>query len=146
MKTKLIISGSLACLFLFSGCASTKYQFLHSKDEIESIEIVRIEGSSGDVPELSFEVVIVDVGAFLNDFSRLNINKRFTDPEGVYIGDTAMRIQYTNREFELITDDGQAKYVYSDYYGTYYYFQYAGYYYFDVEEFNTLIDKYISHS
>ena len=50
----------------------------------------------------------------------------------------AIKIIYSNDDYELISSNGQARYTQKKYKN------YVGYYYFNDDEFDELIDKYLS--
>ncbi|MBE5738034.1 MAG: hypothetical protein E7348_06520 [Clostridiales bacterium] len=145
MKKILMIFCCFIMLFLW-GCRKTSFNFLHNKSEIVSIAIVTIEEYDSGIPLMTTIVNVDDLEMFLSDFLNLKCYSIWTDPKGVYAGDTAIKFQYSNQEFQLVTCSGQAKYVFSDYFNDYYFNSYAGYYYFDQYEFDNLIKKYTIHT
>ena len=99
--------------------------------------------SSGIQPPFGIKVIVVieDQRAFLDEFVELECQKLFDDPTGVCVGDTAIKIEYKNGDYELISENGQAEYCYSEYYEGMFYNQHTGWYYFDREEIQAFINK-----
>jgi hypothetical protein len=87
---------------------------------------------------------IVDTEAFLDDFINMNCFTYYGDPTGVTpegVGDTVIKILYTNNEYELINWTGQSKYTVER--GFRYY---EGFCVFDEQQFESLIARYLNDS
>ena len=132
------------CLILtasaMTSCkAKIKYSFLNPITNIFAIKIVEVGADdSQGINEQTEIMVIEDIKAFIDDFTQLSCFKVYTDPLGVAPFEIAIKIIYSNDDYELISSNGQARYTQKKYKN------YVGYYYFNDDEFDELIDKYLS--
>ena len=132
------------CLILtasaMTSCkAKIKYSFLNPITNICAIKIVEVGADdSQGINEQTEIMVIEDIKAFIDDFTQLSCFKVYTDPLGVAPFEIAIKIIYSNDDYELISSNGQARYTKKKYKN------YVGYYYFNDDEFDELIDKYLS--
>ena len=92
-----------------SGCSlRIDYDFLNDTSEILTIEIVVInEFVAYSEPLYETICLIEDEQEFLNDFSKIECNKRFSDPKEIYKNVPVIRIAYKNNEYEFINYIGQ---------------------------------------
>lgn len=129
-------TGSLAAIF------TEEYDFLNSADKISEIAIVRLNFDDDGVLMQTEIKKIENINEFLEDFKKIDCYIYFGDPisatpEG--IEDTVIKIIYVNNEYELINWNGQSEYTIErglDYY--------AGFNVFDEQQFEKLIEKYMS--
>lgn len=131
-------------LFLTSCLSPDEYSFLHDVYEIDNITIVKVgvDEENGSPPELECIIIIEDEQAFLEEFLALECYRIWNDPSGVYLGEYAIKFEYQNGDYELISEFGQATYSYNEYYKEMYYNKYNGWYAFHGEELKTFIMKY----
>lgn len=117
------------------------YRFLHSMEEIDAIEIVKIDidNSTGIIEQISI-CSIEDIDTFMDDFSRVTCYWHYSDPTAPGDDARVIKIGYNNGEYELIAADGQSQYT-NDRLFQYY----TGYRYFDEEQFDELISKYVEN-
>ena len=144
MKNGILFLNFIFLLLTLMGCnLSVNYSFLQDMSNIDNIKIVEVGDLKKDekIPEIKVIVVIEDQRAFLDEFVELECQKLFDDPTGVCVGDTAIKIEYKNGDYELISENGQAEYCYSEYYEGMFYNQHTGWYYFDREEIQAFINK-----
>ena len=141
--------GSLICclclvssIFALSSCKlllKGNYQFLREREEIASIEIVRIGSYLDNItlePRQTVLSKIENIDEFMNDFSKVNCSERFSDPTNPSEGETAIKIIYDGGEYELICRASQALFFDGIYHAE------KGFYSFDQEQFEALITKY----
>ena len=139
MKKCLIIF-VLFLAFIMAGCTPTDYDFMHSKEKIECIEIVEAycDYSTGNGIQTVL-VKISDKDSFLKDFQKLECSiSWFGGPSGVDTKGIALKFTYENGDYELIRAIGQSEYTKEqDYYKVY-----CMNGNFDSKEFNKLIFNY----
>ena len=127
--------------FLFSGCGEclcrTRYEYLHTTDEIETIEIVVVTFGDDSPPYYDVLYTVEDIDGFIEDFGEIKCYEQVTHPLGIDDGDTVIKITYENGDYELVTWDGRATFVKGIFYG------YKGWQYFDEGQFQSLLDKYL---
>lgn len=140
---KMIFYISLIFFICFNSACSQPDRLLYSQSEVAKIEIVEVGNEVDGIPNLLTIVNIEDKDGFLKNFFSLKSYNIFTDPQGIQVGEIAVKIQYFNNDYQVISASGQSKYVYSDYYQTKYYFRDSGYYYFNEKEFEQLLKNYI---
>ena len=132
---------AICTLLLTCGCGCTEaFKYLHSADSIQKIEIVELTQKTENGFEQKKMCIIDNVDAFIDDFETVDCYRHFMDPLGVDEGDIAIKLIYNNGDYELVTNDGKAIF-YADS-GIFRY--YKGYQTFDDEQFQALLDKYIS--
>ena len=128
---------------LFTACrVKEAYDFLNPIDEISEISIVAISFDENNQVIQTELRKLEDTSAFLDDFRSLNCYVYFGDPTGVVVEgeeDTVIKISYQNSEYELINWKGQAEDTLEKGFNFY-----AGYNVFDKDQFEALIEKYIS--
>ena len=120
------------------GCGEIEYEFLHSTDEIITIQIVqkseytdhRINAEYIEICEIS------DKEAFLTDFYAVRCNRIFDDPHLIPANAIVVRIEYVNGDYELINYSGQIR-VYEGEILPY------GFFYLNYESFDQLLEKYL---
>ncbi|KAF0091863.1 MAG: hypothetical protein FD141_47 [Fusobacteria bacterium] len=140
MRNKLFFFIFALILMIFTtGCEQkVEYKFLQNIENIEKIEVVIFgESKSSLQPELTIKNELSDesISEFLKDFSDLECYKYLTDPGRLSIGDTVLKISYSNGEYELINEDAQGRFKNNKYIG-------IGKYYFDDKLFYELLSKY----
>ena len=131
----------VAILLLLTGCPQkVSYEYLGNPKQIISIEIVKCGeiDSNGKLPQTLISKV-ENTNQFLQDFEKLECSLIFTDPKGLGTNIIAIKFNYPDGEYELISAEGQAHYTVER---TFQY--YKGYRTFDQEQFNDLISKYTS--
>lgn len=143
INVKKIIVLIVCLIYLLSSCRHREtYVFLNSTKEISSVSIVSISFDiNGEMTQTEIKKII-NTDVFLDDFRNLNCYTYYGDPTGVTpegIGDTVIKISYTNDEYELINWTGQAEYTTEI--GFCYY---AGFSVFDENQFESLIEKYLT--
>lgn len=107
----------LVALVLFSVCVScfgcegvlkTEYEFLNDVSEITTIKIVVIKDT---VPYLEplYETIcdIKNKKEFLEDFLKIECQRRFSDPYDIPNGIPVIHIMYNSNEYEFINYYGQ---------------------------------------
>ena len=146
MKRKVIftIAVLMAVAFTLSACdGKTAYEFINDESEISKIEIVRLCEYDEEKGEYREELIslIEDRSAFLSDFKRVECYEHWSDPTGVFEGNTVIKITYKNGEYELIHHSGQSTYLHFDDNPSFLQI-YAGFCDFDEKQFNELIEKY----
>ena len=125
------------------GCGCSKleaFKYLHSADSIQRIEIVELTQKTEDGFDQKVLCIIDDIDAFIDDFEAVDCYGHFMDPLGVDEGDITIKLIYNNGDYELVTQSGKAIF-YADS-GIFRY--YKGYQTFDEEQFQALLDKYLS--
>lgn len=144
-KIAFFLSFFFIASFLVSCFSSDEYSFLHDVSKLDNITIVEVGADEGNgaPPELKCIITIEEEKAFLEEFLVLECYKVWDDPSGVYLGEYAIKFEYQNGDYELISESGQARYSYSEYYKEMHYDKYHGWYVFYGEELKTLIMKYI---
>lgn len=133
----------LLVLFIASvGCqVKSNYVFIHSESEISKIEIGKVE-LVRDADEYLVnvksekELYSEDIINLLVDFKKITCYKRVTDPGSIRSNETAIKITYSNGDFEIISKDSQASFIGESY-------KYSGFYYFERDEFIELLNKYL---
>ena len=143
MKKIFTLLFSAVIIISLTSCRHPKtYQLLESTETISEISIVHLsfdENSKLIENELS---VIDDRQEFINSFRKIDCYVFFGDPLGVTptgVEAKVIKIAYESGEYELINWQGQAKYT-AD--GGFRY--YAGYSVFGQEQFERLINHYIT--
>ena len=133
----------LLVLFTFSsGCqVKSNYVFIHSESEISKIEIGKVELIKNVNEYLvnvksEKELFSEDIKKLLVDFKKITCYKRVTDPGSIRSNAAAIKITYSNGDFEIISKDSQASFMSGSY-------KYSGFYYFERDEFIELLDKYL---
>lgn len=123
-----------------SSCTYTEYDFMHSKEKIEHIEVVEAycDFATGN----GIQTVLVEItekDSFLKDFEELECFMYwFGGPSGIDTKGIALKFTYENGDYELVRAIGQSEYTKEkDYYKVY-----CMNGNFDYEEFNKLIFKY----
>ena len=141
----LLISGVL----IIGGCiisanVDVEYEFFHPESEIESIHIVKVEKGDAeldgeDLPVLTELLEIDDRGNFLLELHELECHHHFSEPLYVKYDSLAFKIQYKNGDYELISEDGQARYYASkDRYDSAH-----GYFSFENGEIDVLLQRFL---
>ena len=137
-KIALCLSAIVIMLSFISCEISVDYKFLHDPSEISTIEIVDVLiGESSEGLKQETVCVIHDIDMFMDDFSQVDCYYIYTDPTGIEKDTTAIKIIYSNGEYELIAASGQAEYTNERQFSNY-----RGYRYFDKKQFEDLILKY----
>ena len=135
MKKYIIYISLIVLVLIFmSGCEKkAEYEFLQPNENIVKIEYVTdwYNNETILINELSKD----KTEKFLIDFKNIDCYTYFTDPGSIEPGEDAIKITYTNGEFELINRTGQELYKDEK-------FKYLGLYYFDSEQFQDFINKY----
>ena len=139
MRRRLHISVVLFVLLLCGCYKQVEYPFLHEQTEISSIEIVMVgePHEQGPNEQIVF-VTIDDIDSFMEKLKNLNCYKHVGDPLGIWPNQMAVKIIYSNGEYELINESGQAKYTIEKKYDNF-----SAFYWFDDEEFETLLASYL---
>lgn len=147
----------ICCLFGFvTGCScgalsrmitcsnnKVEYQFMNEKSEIVAIEIVEVgeryieNNVAVGPPELKTVCSVSQMEEFIGELLKVDCYKNYGDPTGIYQDTVAIKISYSNGDYELIEANGQAEYKYNKDYQ-----QYKGAYMFDKDEFELLINKF----
>ena len=132
----------ISSFFVFAGCkAKDGYPYMNNTDEIKSIEIVLVNKNK-DVYGHDLQttlVVIEEKTQFIQDLSAIEFRHVFGYAYGVADGETAVKLIYSNNDYELITAVGIARYRASDDDYTHN----AGTYTCSAEDFDALISKYM---
>ena len=138
MKIRIILFAIILLLLLTTCFKNVNYKYLDDPDQIISIEIVKCGeiNSNGELPQTLISKV-ENTNQFLQDFEKLECKLIFTDPTGVGTNIVAIKFNYPNGEYELISAGGQANYTVQR--GFQYY---EGDRYFNQEQFDNLISKY----
>ena len=128
---------------LLSGCKKeVSYNFIQDQSEIDTIEIIEVgEPDLQGVNEQISICTIEDTTSFMGKFNQMKCYDHYGDPIGVLPDTIAIKILYSNGEYELITPIGQARYTKKRQYKNY-----VGYRSFDNEEFNGLVSQYIDQN
>lgn len=101
------------CLILtasaMTSCkAKIKYSFLNPITNICAIKIVEVGADdSQGINEQTEIMVIEDIKAFIDDFTQLSCFKVYTDPLGVAPFEIAIKIIYSNDDYELFHQMGK---------------------------------------
>lgn len=129
------ISILLYSLMLVSCNRNVDYKFLHSTNEINAIEIVKVNGEFEN-NELKQEKIydVENIESFLGEFEELDCSYIYTDPQGIEGEEVVIKIIYKNREYELIGAGGQATYTNEKKLKNY-----KGRYCFEKEQFEALV-------
>ena len=123
---------------VFTSCARKKpFEFMHDLSEIEKVEIVDFgclyDGCDfNDVIRASYPVE--DINAFLSDFKAVDF-KRGTAHRGQFDNSRAIKIVYSNGDYEFISVDVKSLTAYDDYEDS------IGWFY-NNEQFVELLEKY----
>ena len=137
-KTLSVLLIGLMLMITLSACSNkvTQYEFLHSKEEIEKVEIVFVDGyTSGVISNYTVKAEINNMDEFMEKFEKILFSKyHIGDP--TYISDEyAILLTYDNGDYEFISFYAQ-QFVKSGE-------AYFGMVYCDEEEFKTLINTYL---
>ncbi len=105
-KTLSVLLIGLMLMITLSACSNkaTQYEFLHSKDEIEKIEIVFVDGyTSGVISNYTVKAEIDNMDEFMEKFEKILFSKyRIGDP--TYISDGyAILLKYSNGDYEFVS-------------------------------------------
>lgn len=135
----------VALLFIFStSCENeAQYHFIQSNDKIVGIELVSIVMDDDPMSPYRDSYKFTTIEAiptgmyieFIADFNSMNCYEYLNDPVSIVTGMNALKISYSNGDFELIGEDAQASSrgnKFRDY----------GFYYFDHDEFMELLNQY----
>ena len=123
---------------VFTSCARKKpFEFLHDTSEIVKIEIVDFGclyegGDFNDVIRASYQVE--DIDAFLSDFKAADF-KQGVAYDGQFDNSRAIKIVYSNGDYEFISVDVKSLTAYDDYEDS------IGWFY-NNEQFVELLEKY----
>lgn len=139
MLRKFYIFLIISIVFVFSSCkCATEYNFFHEKEMIASIELVKAYYDfEKEEPIQEAIQTIENKEEFIKDFKSLKCYIYLRAPMGVDEKGLAIKIMYSNGDYELIRHIGQAEYTYGKGYNGY-----CTNGNFDKEEFNKLIYKY----
>lgn len=133
----------LVFLGIFAGCTTKEksYPYMNETTEIEIIEIVQVnENEDVYSPDLQTTLVVIEEKElFLEELSAIKFEHVFGYAYGIADGATAIKLIYSNDDYELITAVGSARYRASDNDYTHN----AGTYTCSSAEFNKLIQKYL---
>ena len=139
MKRLTVFILFVGCITILSGCSfGVEYEFLHTTEEITSIEIVKLLEpeieNTGFKEEVLLSVDNIDV--FIEKFTEIQCKVNYGEPSSMSVNTIAIRITYVNGDYELI--DCAAQYnIFADRPGWQY-----GYYFFDKQSFKELIQQY----
>ena len=103
---------------------------------IMNIEIVEVEENTPDITQTVVSN-IEDIDGFIQDFLNVDCFLIATDPRGISKNCVAIKIIYSNGDYELIHASGQAEYTNETGFKNY-----VGYRYFDEAQFEQLISNY----
>lgn len=141
-KTIPILIVSILLLLTSCGRVPEDYDFLNSTDDISEISLVNLTFDENTKLIQTQLIVINNKNEFIKDFKKVDCYTYFGDPTGVTPeGDstTVIKITYKNNDYELINWNGQAEYTLERGFN-----YYAGFSVFDEEQFNALLNQYLS--
>ena len=102
----LITVAVLISIFMFSGCKSKEYSYLHDISEISGISIVVRKNEDSPADELEgYDLLadIADTDGFMTAFGEIKFSRYGVgDPSTISSGEYAVLIKYENGDFELI--------------------------------------------
>ena len=139
LKRKLVCCFSSLCLLFCMGCKKHEFYYMQNKEDIESIAIVQVLTTDYTQFEIVPLLLIEDQEAFLSDFSKLNWTTVFSYSYEIKDGSIAIKFQYSNGNYELVTNTGMAKY----YHAENRYSPISGDHICDEEEYQQLLAKYL---
>ena len=141
MKKIAILFIAVLCLTLLIGCTgSAPYEMLHNSSEIEAIYIVEIIKNvmyDPEAQEWTLETIgeITEIEAFVAELTALKTT--FVNPPATLTaGETVIKIEYANGDYELIGSMVQRDYRPDGTGG-------GSQNVFDQAEYNTLIQRYM---
>jgi hypothetical protein len=104
MKTFTICLCLFLCVVCCSGCGEIEYEFLHSTDDIVTIEIVQKSAYQKGEKEPQYTEIckIEEKDVFLADFKMLTCYRTADPPKVVPDDAIVIRIVYSNGDYELI--------------------------------------------
>ena len=140
MKRLTVFILFVGCITILSGCSfGVEYEFLHTTEEITSIEIVKLLEPETENTKFKDEVLstVDDIDSFIEKFTEINCKTTsLGSPTLMSVYTTAIKITYANGDYEFIDYDAQYM-ILSDRPGGQ-----LGYYRFDKQEFKELIKQY----
>ena len=106
-------------------------------DTVDAACIVEVGDYNQDENRFNYTVLaeIVDVTEFIEQVNDLDHSVNWGDPGTFFAGDVAIKIDYSNGDYDLLGTNAQI-FIHS---GNYKY----GYFFFDKEQFVSIIDQYI---
>ena len=142
-KLVLLIIGTI--LVLSSCVRNTDYQFMQPYENIVKVELIKVgetkNTNNKPLDQILPEFIVIkelpdsEYANFVNDLKNISFNRYYTDPGYMFTGEEAIKIIYTNGDFELINDGAQATYKNEKYSRT-------GYYCMEEEDYNKLKLRY----
>ena len=139
MKKTGIIIAAIIMMLVFDGCGLVGAQkYACDPSNVERIEIVRMETPDQNRAEYKYTVlcVVTDEVNFIERLTNLDHRVHWGDPKVLYEGYLAIRIVFTNGDYDLIHHRAQAMCRSG---ATNY-----GFFIFDEDEYNQLISDYIN--
>ncbi|MBQ7362815.1 MAG: hypothetical protein IJW48_00020 [Clostridia bacterium] len=130
------------CLICLSSCWGSKYEFMHTREEIVSVEIVEADYDyTNSTPSQDTLLVIDDYNSFLDKLESLNYDWRVIGgPVGIDSKCVAIKILYQNGDYEVFNYAGRAEYEYGVGYDAY-----CDWGSFPKKEFYALLEEYIGY-
>lgn len=143
MKKSILCVCIVLLMLLTVGCEKRAYyRFLYNMEEINTIEIVKMDidvlnGKFEQIPVCTIE----DKAAFIDDFLQVDCFSLYNDPTAPGDDAIVIKIIYNSGEYELIAASGQSQYTKERQFQ-----YYKGHRYFDKREFENLISKYVGNA
>lgn len=136
----LITVAVLISIFVFSGCKSKEYSYLHDISEISGISIVVRKNDDSPSDELEGYYLLADIEdteEFMTAFGEIKFSRYVVgEPATISSGEYAVLIKYGNGDYELINHYAQS--IKKD--GK----NYFGKYNCDKQTFNEFVEEWLS--
>ncbi len=141
MKKYSLIFCIVVSLFLVSCHTRSEFDYLHPTDEIAAVYIVNLQLLDDGELLQTERASITDVDFFISEFSQLECYVYYGDPVAPVSSEKmvdAIKILYSNGDYELIAYNGKSEYTENKGFNLY-----AGYRIFNEDEFKNLISSYL---
>ena len=142
IKTFNLLACTLLCLTLLLSCGKTKYEFMHPREDMVSVEIVEADYDyiQGIASQKTL-VVINEYNNFINKLENIEYGRYLIgDPTGIDSKCIAVKITYKNGDYEVFDYGARSKYISGEFYDVY-----CGYGSFSKKEFYALLEEYIGY-